>query len=847
VISHARAQALISERLDAPLRMEEAAELQAHLAGCPGCRRFAAQSESLARELRALPHLPPSPVVSRQVLEWIGDGQGFWARLTRGLQIASSPALTVVSTVILIAALGFTVMLAINPPDERVEAPTNQVAFQPDAATETPPPAAAPSPTAPATSTLPPAATSVAPTPTPRAINPGSTLPTATVPAPATVPPSPTPARINVQPDVSAAQAPEPTATAPAPPPPSPTPVPSPTAPAPPPTAVVEAPPPRPTAPPPVPTSTPAIVTRTVEATETPLVAMAGPERERAAAQPADATEVPPPPAQATAAAAPGIQPAANTTVVPAETEPTSPAAIFAEPAATQEPAPPPAANEDPPPAVIDAGDEPRAEPPPVSAAQAIATERAEDDQQVPLATPVAAAPDDDSVVAGVDLGASIEAMVEATVEAAKAEAGIGDAGNDDRGRDRNRDAGAGASGPAAPTVEAAGAGNSNRGRGRGGNDNPGRGNQDDGKDDSSRDRQRDRSGSSTGGDEIAYAGSTVVDPNLGDNIRATVEARVGGANGGAVALAAAGRAGAGQPAIAAGGDGPRAAQGAIVVARRTQDPPPVAEAAGSSGDWSAGGEPVAVLPAGTTAAGMAFTPDGAVAAVDGAGITVYERGGAPVASIPGGSGPVWSPRGGVLLFAAPDDGGDGRIAVWDRASGEWFPPPGSDDEAPHRDLPAGWAGATAYYQRVFLDGSGRAELRAVSVLGEAPPSVVWRGDNGGLFGEAVTAARVSPTGERIAFVSNNQFYVASTVDPAGTAQPVAGAAAGFDWSPGGDRLVASDGAALTVYDAAGTPLTVFEDAAGAPLGAPLWRDDGIYAAAGDDPPALLLLPADLP
>ena len=64
MISHEEAQALISARLDGPLDPAANRALLAHLATCPACRQFAEQANVLARGLRDLPHLPPSPTVS---------------------------------------------------------------------------------------------------------------------------------------------------------------------------------------------------------------------------------------------------------------------------------------------------------------------------------------------------------------------------------------------------------------------------------------------------------------------------------------------------------------------------------------------------------------------------------------------------------------------------------------------------------------------------------------------------------------------------------------------------------------------------------------------------------------
>ena len=83
MISHDRAQELISARMDAPLPPSEHRELQGHLATCADCRYFATEIDDLARGLHALPVLVPSPQVSRAVMAAIGDEGSGWAWLRR--------------------------------------------------------------------------------------------------------------------------------------------------------------------------------------------------------------------------------------------------------------------------------------------------------------------------------------------------------------------------------------------------------------------------------------------------------------------------------------------------------------------------------------------------------------------------------------------------------------------------------------------------------------------------------------------------------------------------------------------------------------------------------------------
>ena len=76
MISHDRAEELISARLDAPLSAADHQALHTHLATCPTCRAFAAHADALVRGLNVLPTLAPSPVVTlnRAVATWMVHG-----------------------------------------------------------------------------------------------------------------------------------------------------------------------------------------------------------------------------------------------------------------------------------------------------------------------------------------------------------------------------------------------------------------------------------------------------------------------------------------------------------------------------------------------------------------------------------------------------------------------------------------------------------------------------------------------------------------------------------------------------------------------------------------------------
>lgn len=113
MISHDRAQELISARMDAPLTPAEHRELQGHLASCTSCRAFVTQADEIARGMHAMPRLAPSPAVSRAVMSAVYAEQSGWAWLRNGLQALSSPGMAVASTMALVFALTAAILVAI--------------------------------------------------------------------------------------------------------------------------------------------------------------------------------------------------------------------------------------------------------------------------------------------------------------------------------------------------------------------------------------------------------------------------------------------------------------------------------------------------------------------------------------------------------------------------------------------------------------------------------------------------------------------------------------------------------------------------------------------------------------
>ncbi len=118
MISHDRAQELISARMDAPLTAAEHRELHAHLASCDSCRVFVTSADDLARGLQVLPRLAPSPAVSRAVMAAVSAESSGWGWLRHGLQALSSPGMAVASGMALVLALAGAMFVALNAPDD---------------------------------------------------------------------------------------------------------------------------------------------------------------------------------------------------------------------------------------------------------------------------------------------------------------------------------------------------------------------------------------------------------------------------------------------------------------------------------------------------------------------------------------------------------------------------------------------------------------------------------------------------------------------------------------------------------------------------------------------------------
>jgi hypothetical protein len=116
MISHDRAQELISARMDAALTPTDHHELQRHLATCDSCRDFVSQADELARGLQVLPRLTPSPAVSRAVIDAVRADTPAWGWLRRSLQALSSPGMAVASGLALVVALAGALIITLNAP-----------------------------------------------------------------------------------------------------------------------------------------------------------------------------------------------------------------------------------------------------------------------------------------------------------------------------------------------------------------------------------------------------------------------------------------------------------------------------------------------------------------------------------------------------------------------------------------------------------------------------------------------------------------------------------------------------------------------------------------------------------
>ena len=259
----------------------------------------------------------------------------------------------------------------------------------------------------------------------------------------------------------------------------------------------------------------------------------------------------------------------------------------------------------------------------------------------------------------------------------------------------------------------------------------------------------------------------------------------------------------------------------------------------------------------------------------DGSGqslVVVSVADGAIVRDLGPGQTPIWSPLGGALLFNNLADGS--TIAFWDLASGSVFAISAFSEQA-FVDVPAGWIGSTAYFQRTFPDAPGRIELWGHDVVAGSG-SLVWSSEtvepraarpiatpNGILIAandwlligpdgsesnlganpfDYVRSAVVSPSGGRVALEAGGTIVVVESGSPSSviTALPYSeGFGAGFSWSPDEQYIAVTDGATITVYTVTGGIVGVATSDVGVTIGGPQFQDGEIWYLQTDPEPSL--------
>jgi type VI secretion system secreted protein VgrG len=232
---------------------------------------------------------------------------------------------------------------------------------------------------------------------------------------------------------------------------------------------------------------------------------------------------------------------------------------------------------------------------------------------------------------------------------------------------------------------------------------------------------------------------------------------------------------------------------------------------------------------------------------------------GSVVASLGAANYPVWSPLGGVLLYADVSSGAS-RVMTWDAETGDIYGG-GEPSDQTVNDVPAGWSGSEYYYQRTFPDSPGEIEFHAASWDGSGD-RLIWSStdvypvsarpvatDFGFMFATgsswigvapdggswvvgsnpygAIGAAILGPGRSLIAYTVGNEIVVAETSNPGaalGSSIPFTG---GFDFSSAGDQIVVANGSSLMIYSLYGD----YVGSAGGSnlIGPPYWLDDTIY------------------
>lgn len=229
---------------------------------------------------------------------------------------------------------------------------------------------------------------------------------------------------------------------------------------------------------------------------------------------------------------------------------------------------------------------------------------------------------------------------------------------------------------------------------------------------------------------------------------------------------------------------------------------------------------------------------------------------------------PLWSPDGSRLLVAYyPDNPDSAALGEIDATTGNVCALTSQPDNTLTRDVPAGWLGQTAVYQRTYLDDPSRGiELWRVgddapfwTLEGEQAYTVhpislgqsVLLATSAGWFevasnGDATNLGPASITGRidefavgpagRIAYASEGQLVIASIENPgtALTTPAYSASGGGFDWSPDGDRLVIAAGPTLTFVTQAGETIATLEPAGSSSVSGPYWTSRGVLFLTND-------------
>lgn len=829
MIGHREAEALISARLDGPLDPAANRELAAHLATCDECRAFAEQMHLMARGIRDLPVLAPSPTVRRGVYDHIDK------RRTSRSWLPSRGALAPLAlAAVLVLVIAGTVLAATLPRfrDEenpvRIGAPVFETSTVVAAivATETATLVATGIPSVEASATI----ITSEPATTPATVTPEPLTPTRQpfeVAFATQSPPSPATAEPTVPP-VPTATSPAPAPqTAMEPPPPAATATPEPPA-APTATSV----PPTATSPSPViaaaaPTRTvaPELATSTLPpATATAVPPTATPRLVATATKPAATATLPPPTQTATPVPPSAVPP--TSTPVPLTATP-EPSATVVPPSPTETPAGPPTIA---PRGARDQGSTATAAPP-----RSVRTGSAES----PTLEPTQPAPEPTQTPPPMATATSEPAVVAADLPTVTAAATCQPAETVPNGpptiapSDGVAPPSTGDEDPCAPPSASAGSGVA-------------------------------EPFATTPPEPESTTDSQVVVPGATATLIESTEPVAAPTEPAAIVQLP------GETATPVPADPDSATSIATNSTEEGVSVPdgPVGTSVESTGvDGSDPSESIASeLPAGTAPGGpLAVSPDQNrfVIGTNGGPLWIAGFNGSLVPiDAPDPYFPVWALDGSRLLIAYyPDNPDSAALGEVDATSGSVSALTSQPDNTPTRDVPAGWLGQSAVYQRTYVNEPSRGiELWRVGAdapfwtlegeqaytahpisLGQSvllATSAGWfevasSGDATNLGPASITGRidefAIGPTG-MIAYASEGQLVIASVENPGNVlASPSYSASGGgFDWSPDGGRLVIADGATLTFVTQAGETIATLESSEGGLISGPYWTTRGV-------------------